>query len=49
MVGGKKLTVFWHVDDLKILCIDANKVIKMIQWIESEYGEIYGSRGKRHN
>ena len=35
MVGGKQLTVCWHVDDLKILCVDANEVTKMIQWIES--------------
>ena len=49
MVGGKHLTVFWHVDDLKISCVDANEVTKMIQWLESEYGEMHGSRGKRHD
>ena len=38
MVGGKHLTVCWHVDDLKISCIDANEATKMIQWLESEYG-----------
>ena len=38
MVGRKKLTVFCHVDGLKISCVDANKVTKIIQWIESEYG-----------
>ena len=35
MVGGKQLTVFWHVEDLNILCVDANEVTKMIQWIGS--------------
>ena len=49
MVGGKQLTVCWHVDDIKISCVDANEGTKMIQWLESEYGEIHGSRGKRHN
>ena len=38
MIGGKKLTECWHMDDLNISCVDANKVTKMIQWLESEYG-----------
>ena len=37
------------MDELKISCVDENKVKKMIQWIESEYGEIHGSRGKIHD
>ena len=49
MIGGKQLTVCWHVDNLKISCVDANEVKKMIQWLESEYGEMHGSRGKRHD
>ena len=35
MKCGKQLTLCWHVDDLKISCVDANEVTKMIQWIES--------------
>ena len=46
MIGGKHLTVCWHVDDLNISCVDTNEVTKMIQWIYSEYGEMHGSRGK---
>ena len=38
MIGGKQLTVFWQVDDLKISFVYANEVTKMIQWLESEYG-----------
>ena len=49
MVGGKYLTVCWYMDDLKILCVDANEVTEMIQWLESEYGEMHRSRGKRNN
>ena len=49
MIGGKQLTVCWHVDNIKISCVDANEVKKMIQWLESEYAEMYGSRGKRHD
>ena len=48
MKGGKQLTVCWHVDDLKISCVDANEVTNMIQWLESEYGEMHGSHGKIH-
>ena len=49
MIGRKQLTVYWHVDDLKISYIYANEVTKIIQLLESEYGEMHGSRGKRHN
>ena len=49
VIGGKQLTVCWPVDDLKISCVDAKEVTKMIQWIESEYGEIHGSHGKIHD
>ena len=49
MVGGKQLTVCWHVDNPRISCLDVNKITKMIQWLESEYGEMYRSRGKRHD
>ena len=33
MICGKQLTVCWHVDDLKISCVDANEVTEIIQWI----------------
>ena len=49
MVGGKQLTVCWHVYNLKISCVDTNEVTKMLQWLESEYGEMHGSRGNRHD
>ena len=49
MIGRKHLTVCSHVEDLKISCVDANEVTKMIQWLESEYGEMHGSCWKRHD
>ena len=49
IIGGKQLTVCWHVENLKVSCVDANEVTKRIQWLESEYGEIHGSRGKRND
>ena len=30
MIGGKQLTVCWHVDNLKISSVDANEVKKII-------------------
>ena len=35
IIGGKQLTVCWHVDNQKISCVDANEVTKKIQWLES--------------
>ena len=49
MIGGKQLTVCLHVDDLKISCVDANEIKKRIQWLESEYGEMHRSRGKKND
>ena len=49
MIGGKQITLCWHMDDLKISCVDANEVTKIIQWLESEYGEMHGSRGNIHD
>ena len=49
MVGGKQSPLCWHVYDLNISCVEANEVTKMIQWLDSEYGEMHGSRGKRND
>ena len=49
MVGGKQLILCWHVDDIKISCVDGNEVSNIILWLESEYREMHGLRGKRHN
>ena len=35
MIDRKQITVCWHVDDLKILCVDVNEVTKTIQCLES--------------
>ena len=35
MVGGKQLTVYWHVDKLNISCVDVKEVTKTVQWLES--------------
>ena len=49
MIGGKQITVYRHVGNLKISYVNTNKVTKLIQWLESEYGEMHGSRRKRND
>ena len=49
MIGGKELTLCWHVEDLNIPRVDTNEVTKMIKWLELEYVEMNGSCGKRHD
>ena len=52
MVGGKQLTVCWHVDDLKISHVDKHVVTKFITKLQKLYGEQGGltvSRGKYHS
>ena len=41
------MTIIWHVDDLKILHVDAWEVTKIIKWLGT-YGNIKVSRGKEH-
>ena len=48
-INGKKFTINWHVDDLKLSHVDKEVVDKMIVWMKGLYGNdmrIY--RGKKH-
>ena len=47
-VEGKHLTITWHVEDLKISHIDRKVVSDTIVWMESIYGDMHGTRGRRH-
>ena len=47
-LGGKQLTIIWHIDNLKILHVDRRVVSDTIVWLESINGKMYGARGKRH-
>ena len=38
MVNGNQITIKWHVDDFKISHVDADEVIKVIEWMEGIYG-----------
>ena len=47
-IGGKKLTVFWHVDDLKLSHMDPKVVTNFMAWLEGIYGDLSITRGKVH-
>ena len=52
MVGGKQLTVCWHVDDLKISHVNKHVVTKFIRRLQRLYGKkgkLTVSWGKRHD
>jgi hypothetical protein len=48
-INGKQLTIVWHVDDLKISHVDPQVVTNTLTWLESKYGELRTTRGKKHN
>ena len=53
MIGGKQMTVVWHVDDMKISHEDPQEVDIMIRFLEKKYandglGKMKVSRGKKH-
>jgi hypothetical protein len=48
MIEGKQFTVTWHVEYLKMLNMEEGEVTKMIDRLESIYGEFRVSRGKVH-
>ena len=38
IVNDKQCTILWHVDDLKISCVDTDIVSSVLSDIDSEYG-----------
>ena len=38
-VNGKQLTIVWHVDNLKISCVDSKVVTEIIKLLNKEYGK----------
>ena len=40
MIGGKKMMVFWYVDDMKVSHVDPKEVYKFMEWIKDIYGEL---------
>ena len=39
MIGDKQLTVTWHVDDLKMSCVDEIEITKLLVYLGGKYGE----------
>ena len=48
IIGGKKITVSWRVDDLEVLHVDPKGVTNFIEWLEGISGELRITRGKVH-
>ena len=48
MVGGKQITVVWHVDDLQVSYLDSRVVDQMVGWLRSIYGKMKVTRGPKH-
>ncbi len=50
MVNRSQMTVCWHVDDLKVLHIYAEKMTKFGSWLNATYGvTMVAHRGKIHD
>jgi hypothetical protein len=50
LVGGKQMTVRWHVDDLMISHIDKSKILKFVRCIKDIYGDNLAENvGKVHD
>jgi hypothetical protein len=47
-INGKQCTVAWFVDDNKISHVDVRVVSKIIKKIESRFGKMTVTRGKKH-
>jgi hypothetical protein len=39
MVDGNQLTVMWHVDDLKISCVDRKAIDDVLDYLREKYGD----------
>ncbi len=48
MIDGKKMTIVWHVDDLKASHVDTNIVTEITEWLKSTYGDLKVNCGKKH-
>ena len=48
MIGVNKMTVYWHVGDLKVSHVDPKEVTNFLEWLEGIYIEVRTTRGKVH-
>ena len=50
MICGKKFTITWHVENLKISHVDKKVVEEIINWVKGLYGQDMSiSRGNNHD
>ena len=47
-VDRKQLTITCHMENLKISHVDKKVVLGTILWLESVYGDMHVTTGKRH-
>jgi hypothetical protein len=40
-VGGKQMTIVWHVDDLKVSHFDPRVVTRMADWLKKKYERLF--------
>ena len=48
VINGSQCTILWYIDDLKISHKDEKVTEEVLLWLESVYGEIRTTRGKKH-
>jgi hypothetical protein len=48
IIDGKQCTIGWYVDDTKISHVDPDVVTGVLQSIESRFGKMVVTRGKKH-
>ena len=48
MINGHQCTILWYVDDSKISHKDPRVVSEVIKTLEDTFGEMTGTRGKKH-
>jgi hypothetical protein len=50
VINGKQMTVFWHVDDLKVSQLEPDEVTKFGNWLSKTYGvSVATHQGKIHD
>ena len=46
IIGGKRITVYWHVDGLNMSHVDPKEVTTVMEWLEGIYKYMRITRGK---
>ena len=49
MIGGKQMTIWWHVDDLKISHVNTKAVDKIVNWLDKLYPGLTATQGNIHD